>query len=173
MPGSLGHLARRFFDVLSARPLDSAEVALVSTWLPEPLAEVFYAQPSYDQRHGYEAGMMVLGAGLSQDAIIAAVMHDSAKRHSGLGIVGRVVASLMIKLNLPLTTRMSLYRDHGVNAAAELSALGAPPLAIDYALHHHGERPHTIEPGVWATLTEADRANAGYMPRRGISSRRG
>ena len=173
MPGSLGHLAGRFFDVLSARPLDSAEAALVRAWLPERLTEAFFSQPSYDQRHGYEAGLTVMTAGLSEDVIVAAVMHDSAKRHSGLGIVGRVVASLMIKLGLPLTPRMTLYRDHGVNAAAELAALGAPPLAIDYALHHHNHRPPTIDPGVWAVLTEADRANAGYMPHRGISSRRG
>ena len=115
----------------------------------------------------------MLAAGLSNDAIVAAVMHDTAKRHSGLGVLGRVITSLAIKLGLPLTTRMNLYRDHGVNAAAELAALGAPPLAIDYALHHHGERPSTIDPGVWAVLTEADRANAMYTGRWGISSRRG
>ncbi len=170
MPGSLGHLTGRFFDVLMARPLVSAERALVETWLTDELAEIFFDQPQYDQRHGYEAALVVLGSGLEDDALVAALMHDSGKRHSGLGILGRVTASLLIKLRLPLTGRMKLYRDHGVGAAAELAALGAPPLAIDYALHHHGERPSTIESETWGVLSDADRANAIYRRGPGISS---
>ncbi len=170
MPGSLGHLTGRFFDVLLAKPLNSAESAIVQTWLPGALAEVFFSQPDYDQRHGYEAGITILGAGFSGDVVIAAVMHDTGKRHSNLGIVGRVMASLAIKLKLPLTRRMRLYRDHGMSAAAELASLGAPAVAIDYALHHHRSRPPTIEPLIWEVLAEADRANAMYLWRPGISS---
>lgn len=173
MPGSLGHLTGRFFDVLLAKPLSSAESALVLTWLPEDLAPVFFSQPVYDQRHGYEAGITVLGAGFPRDVVIAAVMHDTGKRHSGLGIVGRVTASLAMKLRLPLTRRMKLYRDHGLTAASELAALGAPAVAIDYAMHHHRSRPPTIEPDVWAILADADRSNAMYLKRPGISSGEG
>ncbi len=170
MPGSLGHLTNRFFDVLLAKRLTTAERATLETWLTEDLAGIFFAQPDYDQRHGYEAGVTVLGAGLGEDAVVAAVMHDTGKRHSGLGIAGRVVASLLIKLDLGLTRRMKLYRDHGITAAAELAGYGAPSLAIDYALHHHGSRPPTISAETWAILTEADRANAGYLKKPGISS---
>ncbi len=171
MPGSLGHLAYRFFDVMTARRLTSAERALVETWLGEDLAEIFFAQPGYDQRHGYEAGIAVLGSGLGEDVIVAAVMHDTGKRHSGLGILGRVVASLLIKFDFGLTERMKLYRDHGITAAAELARRGAPSLAIDYALHHHRTRPPTIDPMTWAVLSEADGANAGYLEILGITSR--
>lgn len=170
MPGSLGHLTGRFFDVLLARPLTSIERALVQTWLTEELAEAFFDQPHYDQRHGYEAGLTVLGAGLPGDFVMAAVMHDSGKRHSGLGIGGRVIASLALKLKLPLTKRMRLYRDHGLTAASELASLGAPPVTIDYALHHHRSRPPTIEPEAWAILAEADRANVMHPWWPGITS---
>lgn len=170
MPGSLGHLTGRFFDVVLARPLNSAERALIETWLPEALVDVFFTQPDYDQRHGYEAGITILGAGLSGDVVIAAVMHDTGKRHSELGIVGRVLASLAMKLRLPLTRKMRLYRDHGMSAAAELASLRAPAVAIDYAMHHHRSRPPTIAPEIWDVLAEADRANAMYLRRPGISS---
>lgn len=170
MPGSLGHLSARFFQVLLAKPLDPAERAIVEGWLPPELGEIFFAQPGYDQRHGYEAGLSVVAEDATRDVVVAAVMHDTGKRHAGLGIVGRVAASLLIKLRLPLTERMKLYRDHGITAASEIAALGGPGIAIDYALHHHGEKPPSIPADTWKLLVEADRANAIYPRKAGISS---
>lgn len=170
MPGSLGHLSSRFFDVLLSRRLDTAERATVETWLTPDLAEVFFAQSGADQRHGYEAGLYVIAAGAEPDLVVAAVMHDVGKRAANLGIVSRVVASLFIMAGLPLTPRMQLYRDHGMTAAAELAALGAPPLAIDFALHHHYERPSSISPGTWDLLVLADQPKTAHRKRVGISS---
>lgn len=170
MPGSLGHLSARFFQVLIARPLDPAERAVVESWLPAELSEIFFAQPRYDQRHGYEAGLSVVAADATPQVVVAAVMHDTGKRHARLGIVGRVVASVLIKLGIPLTARMKLYRDHGITAAAEMAALGGPGIAVDYALHHHGDRPPSIPADTWELLVDADRANAIYGRRAGISS---
>lgn len=170
MPGSLGHLSARFFDVLASRPLDGAERAIVESWLTPDLSEILFAQPGYDQRHGYEAGLSVVAAGETSPVVVAAVMHDTGKRHARLGVLGRVIATIFIKLGLPLTQRMRLYRDHGITAAAELAAVGAPGVAIDYALHHHGHRPPSITAGTWKALVDADRANAIHLRRRGISS---
>ena len=170
MPGTLGHLSSRFFDVLFARPLDPAERATVETWLTPDLADVFFAQPIPDQRHGYEAALHVLGAGAEPEVIIAAALHDVGKRQADLGILGRVAASLFILLRLPLTRRMQLYRDHGMTAAAELATLGAPPLAIDFALHHHSHRPPSISPATWDLLLLADQPKAAHRGGLGISS---
>lgn len=170
MPGSLRHLSSRFFDVLLSRRLDSAERATVETWLTRDLAEVFFAQPGADQRHGYEAGLYVIAAGAEHDVVVAAAMHDVGKREAHLGVIGRVIASLFILAGLPLTRRMQLYRDHGMSAAAELAALGAPPLAIDFALHHHSERPSSISPGTWDLLVLADQPKTAHRKRVGISS---
>jgi hypothetical protein len=170
LPGSLGHLSSRFFDVLLSRPLDVAERATVETWLTPALADVFFAQPGADQRHGYEAGLYVIAAGAEPDVVVAATMHDVGKRQARLGIVARVIASLLIMAGLPLTSRMQLYRDHGMTAAAELAALGAPPLAIDFALHHHSERPPSISPGTWDLLVSADQPKTAHRKRVGISS---
>lgn len=170
MPGSLAHLSSRFFDVLLYRPLDAAERVTVETWLTPDLADIFFAQPEADQRHGYEAGLHVMAAGTEPDVVVAAVMHDVGKREAGLGILGRVIASLFIMTGLPLTRRMQLYRDHGMTAAAELAALGAPPLAIDFALHHHSERPSSIPPETWELLVRADQPKTAHRRRVGISS---
>ncbi|HEU4320871.1 MAG TPA: hypothetical protein VFS66_12400 [Acidimicrobiia bacterium] len=142
---------------MTARALTSSEREAVSNWLKPGLAEAFFAQSEADQRHGYHAALSVVASGVSTDeVIVAALVHDIAKRHARLGAVGRSVASVCILLGLPLTERMRMYRDHGIIGARELGALGAPSLAIDFALHHHRTRPPTIEPSTWETLVEAD-----------------
>lgn len=170
MPGTLRHLSGRFFDVLSAKPLDSAERATVESWLAPELSDIFFSQPSPDQRHGYAAGLFVLEAGAEPEVVTAALLHDTGKRHSGLGVMGRVFASLLIKWRLPLPPRVRSYRDHGLLAAGELSSAGAPSLAIDYALHHHHSRPASIPAATWELLELADRPKAVKWARSGISS---
>jgi len=157
VPGSPSHLVRRFFDVATAQPLDAIESQLVEMWLPAPLEEIFRDQPDYDQRHGYEAALSVIAAGFDDpDVVTAALLHDVGKRHAGLGLISRSAASVFILAGVRLPERFAVYRDHGLVAARELGERAAPSLAIDFALHHHGERPSTIPPDVWEALVAAD-----------------
>lgn len=156
MPGTPGHLVKRFFDVVSARSLNASERGAVEAWLTPQLADVFFAQNAADQRHGLHAAQVVVRGGGSSDTVVAALVHDIGKRHARLGAIGRSVASILIVFRLPLTERMRAYRDHGMTGAAELERLGAPSLAIDFALHHHRRRPPTIDPDVWDLLVAAD-----------------
>ena len=159
MPGSLSHLARRFIDVLTSQALTSEERDAVDSWLTPELASVFFDQPKADQRHGYHAAATVVASGHDHpDIVVSALLHDVGKRHARLGILGRSVASLLILGDLPLNERMTIYRDHGLIGARELAALGAPALAIDFTMHHHSERPLTIDAGVWEALRSADQA---------------
>lgn len=156
MPGSLGHLTSRFFDVLLAEPLDAAERATVEGWLDESLAWVFFSQSDPDQRHGLQAGLVALGAGADDDVVRAALLHDVGKRHSALGVIGRSLASIWIRLRLPLTRRWQLYRDHGETGARELEVLGCDGLIVDFARHHHRARPAGIPIATWDLLQRAD-----------------
>jgi hypothetical protein len=119
---------------------------------------MFDAQPVIDQRHGLDA-MQAVRRVVSdrRDLERTALLHDVGKRHSGLGVVGRVAATLVAKLRLPATGRFRLYLDHGPIAAGELQVAGAEPIVVEFARDHHGRRPPTIPAAEWAMLQHADR----------------
>ena len=157
MPGSLSHLTSRFLDVVTAKPLSDGEKAVVRDWLAPGLAELFFAQEPHDQRHGYHAALVVVARGIQdREAIEAALVHDVGKRHASLGVIGRSLGSILIKSGLPVSSRIAAYRDHGLIAARELADRGASRLAVDFAAHHHGDRPSTIDLDLWHVLQEAD-----------------
>lgn len=157
MPGALRHLAQRFFDVLLAKPLTDGERAAVEGWLSPATASTFFSQSDADQRHGYHAATVVGDSGVHDPAVIrAALLHDVGKRHAGLGVIGRTLASLLIRLRVPLTRRVGIYRDHGAIGSSELAALGCEPLIVDFARAHHDHRPDVIEPDTWELLQLAD-----------------
>lgn len=156
MPGSLGHLTSRFFEVASARPLGPEEAEETRSWLSPGQAWLFFSQASADQRHGYQSAQVARDGGLDHVGVKAALLHDIGKRHARLGVFGRTFASLAIKARLPLTRRWRLYRDHGRIASGELEAVGSEQIVVDFAHHHHGSRPLSIPEGVWELLQEAD-----------------
>lgn len=157
MPGSIGHLAARFFDYLRAKPLSDADREYVVSVLSVDEARMFFEQGARDQAHGFGAALVVLDSGQSTaERLRAAMLHDIGKRSAGLGVMGRVAASLLIKLGLPLTRRFTRYRDHGPLGAAELEAAGSPPLVVAFARAHHGSRPEMLGEDDWALLQAAD-----------------
>lgn len=158
MPGTWAHLAGRYWETVSSRPLDGTERRWVEARLSPPERAAFGRQPVADQRHGYRSARAVekvLGSDLS--AVRAALLHDIGKRHAGLGLMGRVFASVAIRLGIPLWERARIYRDHGPIGSRELSDWGAEPLVSDFARSHHGSRPAGIEPEVWRVLRRSDK----------------
>lgn len=151
------HLAGRFLQTLVSRPLDGAERAEVEGWLRTPEAELFFSQPAVDQRHGLTAARRVASTGVGREVVRAALLHDVGKRHARLGVMGRVVASLAIRLGLPIRGRWAAYRDHGPLGARDLEAAGAEPMVVAYAAAHHGPRPEEIPEAIWRLLDGADR----------------
>jgi hypothetical protein len=159
MPGSWRHLSGRFFGSVGARDLDAPEAEEVTALLSDAEMDLFMRQAPLDRRHGYTAARFALDAGASEVVVRAAALHDVAKRHADLGILGRVVASVCIKLRLPVRGRFRTYRDHGPIGAAELAAAGAPAIAVSYARSHHGAKPVDIDVETWTLLNAADAAS--------------
>jgi len=167
MPGSFGHLATRFFDYLRATPLADEDKDTVMSILTAEEAQMFFDQSQKDQAHGFDAALVVLESGRSTEEILrAALLHDVGKRNAGLGVLGRVVASVLIKLGLPLTKRFKLYRDHGLVGAADLEAAGSPSLVVEFARAHHSSRPSVLSEEDWALLQSADVPSNARLARR-------
>lgn len=137
--GSWAHLAGRLVDVVFARPLTPAEMAWLSARLDLSELDLFLSQGVPDRRHGYTAGRHVEAAAPERaDLIRAAVLHDVGKRHARLGVIGRVLASLALRLRIPVRGRYALYRDHGALGASDLARIGSPSVVVEYADTHHG-----------------------------------
>lgn len=167
MPGSFGHLSSRFFDYLRAKPLSDEDTETVTTILTAAEARIFFEQSQRDQAHGFDAALVVLESGQStEERLRAALLHDVGKRGAGLGVIRRVAASLLIKVGLPLTRKMKLYRDHGPVGAAELETAGSPLLVVEFARAHHGPRPATLSEEDWVLLQSADVPSNARLARR-------
>lgn len=157
--GTWRHLAARLLSVVRSRRLTLEEVAEIRSWLSPDEGESFFAQPAYDQRHGLEAARHVARQQPTRrDLVRAALLHDIGKRQSGLGPIGRSFASAHAKFGGAARGRWLSYLEHGHAGALELEVLGVEPIVIDFARHHHGERPGPISAEDWNVLQAADRA---------------
>ena len=166
MPGTWSHLAERFREGVRSTPLDRPESSWVESRLTGPEWSAFRGQSAADQRHGYSAARLVVAElGEHRAAVRAALLHDIGKRHARLGLAGRVLASVAIRMRLPLWGRARTYRDHGPIGSRELSGWGAEELVVEFARAHHGARPPRIDPAVWKVLCESDKPREQGRPR--------
>ena len=153
----LPHLVKRFFGSLTARPATPREQRDVADLLTTAEADVFWAQPRPDIRHALESLARLRSGGPTRRELERAVLlHDVGKRHSGLGTLGRSLASGLSLLRLPRSPRMRRYLDHGAAGAVELERLGAETLVVAFARHHHGTAPPDVDPDDWKRLSAAD-----------------
>lgn len=157
MGGGPFHLVRRFFGVLTAKPLDAAERREVQPWLTDSDRDLFWAQDEADQRHALETARSVRAAvGDDPVAIRAALFHDVGKVHSGLGPWRRSMATILGVLRLPMPKRYRTYLDHGPHGAQDLEAAGAERLVVEFARHHPGPAPYGLDRRLWKVLLDAD-----------------
>lgn len=105
-----------------------------------------------DCRHAVGVARRVqgrLGPGAEPAALAAALLHDVGKVESGLGVPGRVVATLAgIAGRRRLTPRITAYLDHSCIGAQLLADAGSDPLVVAWAAQHH------LPPGRWTVPLE-------------------
>ncbi len=151
------HLMRRALSSVRARPLTPREEAEVAGLLEDRLAALFWEQPVMDQRHGIDAARFVLERRPGDRQLAcAALLHDVGKRHSRLGIAGRVVATLFALVRIRAPGRYGVYLNHAHLGAEDLEAAGADELTIAYARHQDAPGRGMIPADSWALLKEAD-----------------
>ena len=94
------HLARRFFGALWPGKPDPTDVAWVRTVLNERELTVWSRMPNHDRRHSIRVARdvesMLANTEYASDPrwAEAALLHDVGKLDSGLGVFGRVLATL-------------------------------------------------------------------------------
>jgi len=106
------HLIRRFVTSLSRRMPPAIDVAWVNATLRENEYDLWSRMKSHDQRHSIEVAcrFIELHPTFSRDEVAAALLHDIGKVHSELGVMGRVVATIVG----PKSTKFREYHNHEV-----------------------------------------------------------
>jgi hypothetical protein len=157
-PRHLPHLVRRFFGSFAARRPSPAQQQWVADRLDGAAARLFFAQDALDQAHAVVTARRVARAAPGRDDLVrAALLHDVGKTISGLGVMGRSIASLLAIAHLPAPSRMRQYLDHGRIGAEVLGGVGESALTVAFARSHHDPgAPAGIASADWETLRSAD-----------------
>lgn len=148
------HLVRRFFGALAPGAPSTADEAWVRQHLAPDLFDAWSSMPNHDRRHSIGVARR-FQAGLSGSAdadddrwIAAALLHDLGKLDSGLGVFGRVAATLARAAfgrtrtdrwidGRGLRRRYGLYLRHDRLGADRIRAAGGTEPVARWAAAHH------------------------------------
>jgi len=107
---STRHLVKRFLTSLSRRTLSVEQLAWVRKHLLEDEFSLWTKMTVSDQRHSLVVAQrfVTLKPSAQRDHVAAALLHDVGKVESDLGVMMRVIATLVG----PRTNRLRAYHDH-------------------------------------------------------------
>ena len=170
------HLARRFLGALWPGPPRAADVAWVQGVLTDAEYALWALLPNHDRRHSIRVARRVqrtLAGTVEADEprwLAAALLHDVGKLDAGLGLVGRVGATLAgaaaghdmagpWSARRGVTRRVGLYLRHPELGAVRIRGAGGREEAARWAAAHHAEAAWArtgLPPAVVDALVAAD-----------------
>jgi putative nucleotidyltransferase with HDIG domain len=123
------HLARRFFGSLSRRPPAVDDQAWVDEHLDAAQLALWARLGAADQRHSILVArrFVAIRPAATTLEVAGALLHDIGKLESSLGVVGRVVATLVG----PRGRRLRAYHDHEDLGAAMLREAGSDEVTVE------------------------------------------
>ena len=123
------HLVRRFLTSLSRREPGVADTAWADSHLLDTESQLWHRMTVADRRHSIMVARRFesLGGPWSRDEMAGALLHDLGKLDSGLGTLGRVVATIVG----PRTERFRRYHDHERRGTELLAVAGSSGITID------------------------------------------
>ena len=151
----IGHYVRRFFTSLSRRPPSPADEQWVTSIVPAPELTLFTRLSNTDRRHLISSARgMERALGPDDDPvwIRVSLLHDVGKFDARLGVLGRVLATILATTvgdervrswagRPGWRGRLGTYQNHDEIGAAQIRAVGGPEAAAVWSeLHHHPER---------------------------------
>lgn len=152
---------RRFFGMLlPGGPTLEGEAFAVAV-LSEAELALWRRMIGADRRHAVGVAKRVeaaLGAQAAPPVLAAALLHDVGKVESGLGVFGRVVATVAGMAGRgEVTPRVARYLQHAELGAGLLELANSDPLTVAWAREHHlPSEQWTVPAEVGAVLKAAD-----------------
>ena len=106
----LSHLVSRFFGAISCAQPSPEELTEVESLLLDGEFQLWQKLPMMDQRHSIAVlrRFTTLRPDATRPELRAALLHDIGKIESNLGVLGRVVATLVGRRS----ARFTAYHDH-------------------------------------------------------------
>ena len=146
------HLVSRFAGSLWPGGPPAAAEAWVAGVLSEAELVLWRTMSGPDRRHAVGVGRTVarvLGEERATPPVVAAaLLHDVGKVESGLGTLGRTVATVAIATGRGLSRpRIAAYRRHPEIGAEMLELAGSDPVTVAWAREHH------LPPSGWTLPT--------------------
>lgn len=122
------HLASRFFGALSGAQPSLEDLTEVESVLLDSELLLWRKLPTMDQRHSIAVlrRFLSLRLGATQPEIRAALLHDIGKIQSNLGVLGRVVATLVGRIG----KRFTAYHDHEKIGSEMLQSINSDSVTI-------------------------------------------
>jgi len=169
--GKAAHLTRRFFTSLSPHGPSASDEEWARGWLTDAEADLWQQMRGPDRRHAIGVARRVeaaLGADATRPVMAAALLHDVGKVDSGLGVYGRVIATVSAAVagtdaaydwvrTKGFTRRVGLYVLHPKIGGDRLGIAGSDPFTEAWAREHHlPEDQWTVDVTLGRALKEAD-----------------
>jgi hypothetical protein len=141
-PAHALHLVRRFAGALVPGGPSPADEAWVASVLSEEELALWRRMSGPDRRHSVEVARRARqsfgDAEPDRPVLAAALLHDVGKVVSGLGTLGRVVATLAgMSRTRRLPARVQQYLAHDRLGGDLLEQAGSHPLTVAWAREHH------------------------------------
>lgn len=126
--GHAAHLVRRWVTSWSDRPAPAVDEAWADAHLLAGERRLWIRLSNADRRHALRVARRYLEARPSADRaeVAGVLLHDVGKLASGLGVWGRVVATLVG----PRGARFRAYHDHEAIGADMCAQAGSSPVTV-------------------------------------------
>ncbi|MEE2768539.1 MAG: HDIG domain-containing metalloprotein [Actinomycetota bacterium] len=171
--GSPTHLLRRFVGSLRCGGPSEADRRWAMENLLPTEEDLWDRLSAADQRHAVAVARAAVKRldeiEIERPVVAAALLHDVGKLESGLGTIGRVVATLVSMAVSSSTVaswsgvpgfrhQVAVYLRHPEEGAAVLLSAGSDPLTVSWAAEHHQKADAwTVERLIGEALAEADK----------------
>jgi putative nucleotidyltransferase with HDIG domain len=126
------HLVKRFFGSLAKREISADDQEWVVSNLSIKELKLWSGQMLVDQAHSLQIArrFVVLLPNANREEIAAALLHDVGKSIARIGVIARVMATILPDRVVRKNHRFAAYRGHEKIGAEMLRAVGSSEVTV-------------------------------------------